>query len=146
MPLPRIKGQETDTVIVVQGSPLLTVKDIRNFEITIRTEKLEEGYLGETSNRFDEILKGIDFRGEFHFENQDILTIFAQAVHDRAVRRNPATKINIRTTLNFPGGDRPRISLKDCFFGPIPMNIAERSQYVAVTVEGSCSDVSILPG
>jgi hypothetical protein len=142
----RIKGQETQLIIVINGSPLVTATDFRAMEITARTEKLEEGYLGETSNRFDEILKGIDFRAEMHFENQDILTVLVQAVIDRATRRNPSTTINIRTTLNFPNGDRPRISLKDCYFGPFPMNIPNREQYLALTVEGSCTNISIIPG
>jgi hypothetical protein len=146
MSQPRIKGQECQIIIVVNGTPLSTITDVRNFEVTLKTELLQEGYLGETSDRYDEILKGLSFRGELHAENQDILTVFWQAVHDRAVRRNPSTVINIRTTLNFPNGDRPRVSLKDTFFGPLPMHIPERSQYVAFPIEGGCSDVGIIPG
>ena len=64
----RIKGQEVETLIVVDGAPRDTITDIRSFEFAFQTEIMSEGYLGETTERKDSIFKGIRGRLELHFE------------------------------------------------------------------------------
>lgn len=139
----RIKGQEVEVMVVVDGRALSTVTDVRSFEVGPQLEIKREGYLGETTDRRDEIFNGVTGRMELHFENQDIFGLFT-AVVDRARRRTPGVKINIKATLNFPGGDRPRVLINDAFFGPFPINFAGRGDYGAVTVDFESSDISFI--
>lgn len=139
----RIKGQEVEVAIVVNGVIQQLLNDIRSFSVTPAFEIKEEEYLGETSKRFDEIFNGVSFDMELHFENSGVLD-FMTTVKDRAERRTPGTVINVKTTLNFPNGDRRRIVLKDCFFGDMPINFSARSDYGTFKIDGKCTDIAIL--
>ncbi len=55
----RIKGQEIEVRLIVDGVLQSTLTDIRSFEVTPKLEKLEEQYLGETTMRYDEIFNGL---------------------------------------------------------------------------------------
>lgn len=139
----RIKGQEVEILVVTNGVPQASLSDIRNFTVTPRMELLEEQYLGETSMRFDEIFNGVAFDMELNFSDTGVLD-FMQTVKDRAERRTPGTVINVKVTLNFPGGERPRIILKDCFFGEMPIGFGGRSEYGTFRIDGRCTDIAIL--
>lgn len=139
----RIKGQEVEIRIVRGGEELTSITDIRSFEMAAQLELLSEGYLGETTDRKDEIYRG--FRGsmELHFENGEILELM-RSIIDRARRREAGLQINIRATLNFPNGDTQGILLRDCFFGEIPMSFVTRSDYGSVSLSFEGSDYSLL--
>jgi hypothetical protein len=139
----RIKGQEVEVMLIVDGVMKDTTTAVRNFEVAPKLEIKEEGYLGEKSNRFDEIFNGVRGRFELHVENKDFLDIM-MAVIDRAKRRTPGTQINIKATLNFPNGDRPRVLISDAFFGEMPLNFGSRSDYGALTIEFASSDIKKL--
>ena len=139
----RIKGQEVEVLIVAKGVPLTTISDIRSFEVTAKLDKKEEGYLGEKTNRYDEIFNGLDGRMDLHIENQDIFNLMVTVI-DRARRREPGAKINIKATLNFPNGQRPRVLMNDVFFGNIPLSVGGRGDYGAVSLDFSCSDLNVL--
>lgn len=139
----RIKGQEVEVILVVDGTPQANITDVRSFEIAAKLELKEEGYLGEKTNRYDEIFNGIRGRIELHFENQDVFDLM-KSVADRAKRRTPGTQINIKATLNFPNGQRPRVIIPDCFFGEIPINFASRSDYGTVGLEFNAADFNVL--
>ena len=139
----RLKGQETNIFVMNQGVEVAALSDVRNFTMTPNFDKLEEGYLGETTNRFDEIFKGINFDFEVHVEDGGFLD-FVNAVKDRAQRRTPGIAINIATVLNFPGGTRKKIVLRDCFFADMPFNVGSRSDYASVKFSGSASDFDVI--
>lgn len=141
----RIRGQEIDATVVVNGVPTTSFTDIRSFEVTPRFELLEEEYLGETSMRFDEIFNGVAFTMELHLETAGALAFIA-VVKARAQRRTPGTTINVKATLNFPNGQRPRVVLKDCFFSDFSLNFASRSDYGTLRVEGRCTDFQVIGG
>jgi hypothetical protein len=136
----RIKGQEVELMVIVDGAPQNSTTNVRSFEVTAKTEIKEEGYLGETTNRFDEIFNGVHGQIEFHVENSDFLNV-TLAIIDRARRRTPGIKINIKATLNFPNGDRPRVLMQDCFFGEQPIGFGSRSDYGTYKLEFACSDI-----
>jgi hypothetical protein len=139
----RIKGQEVELLLVVNGVPQTTTTDVRSMEVAPKLEMLEEGYLGETSDRYDEIYKGIRGNIELHFENQDVFTFF-QSVVNRARRRTPGTTINIKAALNFPNGQRPRIIIKDAYFGEFPIGFGSRQDYGTVRLDFQATDYSVL--
>jgi len=139
----RIKGQEVELQLVIDGTVQDTVTSFSSFEISAELEKLEESYLGEKTNRFDEIFNGISGSLDFHSENKSVFNIM-QSIIDRAKRRTPGTQINLKATLNYPNGDRPRILLQDVYFGAIPLNFGSRSDYGSVSLDFSCSDIKVL--
>jgi hypothetical protein len=136
----RIKGQESEISMIVDGVVMSATTTIRSLEIAAKTEIKEEGYLGETTNRYDEIFNGVRGNIEGHMETQQVFDIMMSII-DRARRRTPGVKINIKTTLNFPNGDRPRVLLQDCFFGEQPLGFGGRSEYLTFRFEFACSDL-----
>jgi len=139
----RIKGQEVEVIIVEGGQPLNTIRDVRSFDISAQLEILSEGYLGETTDRRDEIYRGFSGSMELNFENPDILD-FTRRIVDRARRREPGLVINVKATLQFPSGKRTRVLLKDVFFGEVPMSFGSRSDYGTVSLSFEGSDYSVL--
>ena len=139
----RIKGQEVEVLLVVNGEPQAALFDIKSFEMAFQQEILSEGYLGETTNRRDSIFKGISGRFEAHVENQEFLTFFTTLV-DKARRRAPGTQINLKVTLNFPNGDRPRILIPDAEFGELPLNFGSRQDYGSVSITFEAAEASVL--
>jgi len=139
----RLKGQEVECLLVVDGVAQNSITDIRSFEVAAKTEIKEEGYLGEKTNRYDEIFNGVRGRIEFHYENQDVFDLLT-SILDRAKRRTPGTQINIKATLNFPNGDRPRVLINDAFFGEIPFNFASRGDYGTFALEFAAQDLTVV--
>jgi hypothetical protein len=48
--------------------------------------------------------------------------------------------INITTVFAFPSGETREVLLADVNFGPIPMNISSRGDYVKPKLDGKCSE------
>jgi hypothetical protein len=139
----RIKGQDVEIMIVADNVAQSTITDIRSFEVESQMEILREGYLGETTQRRDDIFNGVRGKMELHFENKDVFDLI-QTITDRARRRTPGTIVNIKATLRFPNGQRPRVLIPNVFFGPIPMNFGSRSDYGTVTLDFESSDVTVI--
>lgn len=139
----RIKGQETTVIIVENGNPLNTIRDIQSMDMEAALEIISEGYLGETTLRKDEKYNGYSGSIGMHFSNPEILNLTRRII-DRARRRDPGLKINIQTTLQFPNGVRTRVILKDCFFGAIPMSFGGQGEYGSVTLPFEGSDFSVI--
>lgn len=135
----RIRGQEVKVFVLVNGDTNTSLTDVRNFEVTPKFTKLEEGYLGETSKRYDEIFEGLDFSLELHTEDPGVLD-FISVVRERAVDRTSKTVINIQSLLQFANGSQRNVILKDCYFENMPINVGGRSEYVSLKLAGSCSD------
>jgi hypothetical protein len=139
----RIKGQECELLMTVKGQPQLTTTDIRSFEIGFQFDIMREGYIGETTQRRDEIYNGFRGRMEMHVENDDFLQII-NAIADRSRRRAAAIKINLKVTLNFPNGDRPRVCLNDVYFGEMPLGFGGRGDYGTFSLDFEGSEFAIL--
>ena len=112
----RIKGQEVEAILIVNGVPQTNITAIKSFEFAFQLEIQSEGYLGETTDRKDSVFKGIRGSMEMHLESQAVFELI-RAIVDKARRREPGTRINLKATLNFPNGDRPRVIIPDCEFG-----------------------------
>lgn len=139
----RIKGQETEIVFIENNVPLTTLADVKSFEVEIQLEILKEGYLGETTDRRDSVYRGFSGKMEAHFETRDVLS-FATRLVDKARRRVPGARVNCKTTLNLPDGDRVRVVLKDLEFGPIPLNVAGRTDYVSVSLSFEGANFTVI--
>ena len=139
----RIKGQEVELLVVLDGKPQTNITTIKDFEFTPELEILDEGYLGQTTNQKDSVFTGLAGKFSMHFDNQDILKFMASVI-DKARRRTPGTKINIKATLNFPNGQRPRVMIPDCEFGDFPVNFGSRKDFGSVSLTFAAAEVQFL--
>jgi hypothetical protein len=135
----RIKGQEVSLVMTGPEGREGGIIDIQSFEANFKVELKAEGYLGETTQRYDEIFNGVEGRIELHLENDKYFE-FMRRVQNRAQRRESAEgQFNIMASLNFPSDGRKRILLEDVYFGEQPVTVTSRADYVSATIEFGCS-------
>lgn len=135
----RVKGQETQISFLVDSVPQNSLVDVKSFEVALVLEILRESYTGETTDRRDDVFRGVRVRAELHFHDAQIFK-FAQTIVSRARRRTSNVRISARTTLALPNGERPIIHIPQLFFGEIPINTASRTDYVSVTLDGEADD------
>ncbi len=116
----------------------------QSFEATFKTETLQEGYLGETTDRYDTIYKGINGKIKYHYDNPAFLNL-TLAIINKARRRTPGTRFNLKAVMSFPSGTRARIIVRDCEFGPLPIGFGSRSDFGTYDLDFSASDAQVLP-
>ena len=139
----RAKGEDTQLNFVVAGQIAQSLSNIKDLEIGVDLEILEEMYLGQTSNQYDEVFKGISGKATFHFSSPAVF-LFVQAVLDRAQRREPGTQINIKSTINFPNGQRAQILIPNAFFGAFPIGFPGRTEYLSLGLEFKAGSITFL--
>ena len=139
----RLKGQEISCIIIQDSVPLEAITDIRSFEFSYELETKDDGFLGETTNRKDSVFKGISGRMELHTSNKSTFKLIAAAV-DKARRRTPGTRINIKAAFNYPNGDRARITITDVEFGAFPINASSRTDFVTVGMTFVASEARVV--
>lgn len=140
----RIKGQEVNILIVRGGVFEDSLTDIQNFNVELDLEIKKQGYLGEKTDRRDEVFNGVKYDMELHLHSQAFMN-FVSAVLDRAKRINPDLVFNITGVLNFPDGTTPTFLIPDVKFGAIPMNVPSRGEYVKIKLQGEADDLKLNP-
>ena len=138
----RLKGQEVSILVVTNGVLEDTITDIQSFNMEVQLEIKSQGYLGEKTNRKDEVYNGVKFDMELHIHTQDWFTLMNNIL-DRAKRNTPDAVFNITGVFSFPNGQTPTFLIKDAHFGAIPHTISARGDYVKVKLDGEADDVSI---
>lgn len=142
-PAQRIKGQEVSILITTDGSLEDTLTDIQNFNLEPEFEVKTQGYLGEKTNRKDEIYNGVKFDFELHLHKQDWF-VFQKRIKDRAQRITPDTQFNITGVFSFPNGETPTLIIPDAFFNSQPLSISSRGDYVKVKLQGEAEDFDVV--
>ena len=133
----RLKGQETSVQVVQDGQLVASISAVSSFSDKIALEVLEEGFLGEAVNRFDEVLNG--FGGQFEFQHSDPEWInFENAIVARATREQPNSVFNIVRTLFYANGQTAVVSYRDVRFGELAGTTGGRKEYDKVTVPWQC--------
>lgn len=139
----RISGQDTEITIVVDGAPITTIRAVKSFDLTAKMTIKTEEYVGETGPRKDDFYEGLSGRIELDMENADSLTL-VQTIQARARNRAISTKIGVKTTLQFPDGDRAIINIPNTFYSDIPINFASRTDYGKMTLSWEAEDGRIV--
>lgn len=141
----RLKGQETSiTIISATNGVEPSFNDVKSMELQFDREILDEEYLGQLTNKKDDIFKGVSGNVEFHEETSDIMPLI-QRMNEVSKRRLPGESIQIVTTLRFPTGATYRIALTNCVFGNIPISIGSRKDFVSFKFEFAAEDGTFLP-
>ncbi len=142
MPAQRIKGQEVQVLFTRAGALEDTLTDTQDFEFEPKIELKEAGYLGESSNRHDEIFNGCKFSGTLHLHSQDWFK-YQLAIVARAQRQQPDVVFNISAVMSFPNGDTPSVLIPDVHFGPVPHGVRSRGDYMTVKIEGAADTFGV---
>jgi hypothetical protein len=133
MPSYRLRGQEVSVQVVQNGALLADISDVKSFEVEFQLDVMAEGYLGEFTDRRDDVFKGITGKIEFHIENGAPFDL-VNAIVQRAQRRVPGTQFNVQSTVRLANGQRKRIVINDLYFGSVPFNVASRTDYVTYSL------------
>lgn len=129
----RIAGQDTEVTVVVDGTPIVTIRAIKSFDITWKMSIKSEEYIGETSPRKDDFFEGLSGKIELDLEDTDALTLI-QTIQARAQNRAISTKIGVKSTLQFPNGDRAIVNIPNTFYSDIPLSFGSRTDYGKLTL------------
>lgn len=135
----RIRGQEVQVLITRGDSLEDTLTEIQSFNFEPEFEIKSQGYLGEKTNRKDDIYNGCKGDMELHLHSQDWFR-FLTAIKDRAQRVTPDLVINVVAVCNFPDGTTPSVLFPDVKFGSTPVSISSRGEYVKVKMSFECDD------
>lgn len=140
----RIKGQEVTWSIIGPTGDEDSVDAIADGTVTFESETLSEGYLGESSERQDDIFRRVTFALTIHLPRADYFNLIRRIV-DRQQRRTPATEVfNLVMANAFPNGERGRLLLPDIKFGEIPLEVGARDEYVSSTINGATDEFTFL--
>lgn len=135
----RIKGQEVSVRVIRGGTVVTSIDSVATFNESVAFELKEQGYLGETVNRMDEIFNG--YGGDFEFNpNRADWNDLVEAIRQRATREVPDLVFNIVRTDFFPNGDSSVYTYQDVKWGAIPTTVASRGDYVKVRMEFKCEE------
>lgn len=143
MALQRIKGQEVEVLLVVDGEVQSTLTDIQSFDLNLEFESSEEGYLGEKANRYDEVYKGVSGSIEMHNSSPDTF-VFFEKIKDRAQRKSPGTVVNVKASLAYPSGVRRRVIVQDVFFDPMGISFGGRTEFGTTKLDFKSSEFRTL--
>lgn len=135
----RLRGQEAEIRIMRDGVMEASITMFTNMDDTAKFEKKEDGFLGETTNRYDFIFNGYDGKVEFQVHDTDWIKL-QNAIKAKAMRKNVNTVINIVRTDYYANGQTAVITYMDLSFGPMPTTIPSRGDFVKVSMDFSCSD------
>lgn len=134
----RIKGQEVTLGFTSPDGDQTGLENVTSFEAELDIETLQEAYLGKTTDDYDDIFHGVSGQMDIHMRTADYL-LFTQKVQDRAQRRTAADgQFTATASFAFPNGTRARLTFENLFFGPLPIKVGGRAQYVSGTIQWKC--------
>lgn len=134
-----MKGQETTISVVAGGQLRDELGNVQSFDFEDEYEMLKEGYLGEFSQRFDEVFMGVTGKMEIHLSKAEYFQ-FRQMIKDRAQRKTPDVQFNITSVVSFPNGQVKTILFPDVKFGNLSHTFPSRKDYAKVSMSFGTSD------
>lgn len=130
--------------MLVDGEPRENLRFAQSLDFTFKTEIKQEGFLGETTDRYDSVFHGVEGKTQHQFDTPEPFNV-VRLVVNKARSRTPGTVFNLRATLRFPGGGKARVVFRDVAFGPMPVTVGSRSDYVKFSLDFACSEAQVLP-
>jgi hypothetical protein len=136
----RLKGQEVSIRIVNDGELVEAISSFGSLEESEDQELLQDGFLGEVVDEYDEAYHGDKFTLEFQVRDAQWRTLW-KAIKDRAQRRTPNVQFNVVVTDLYPAGDTEITTYGDVKWGPRSKSTGSRKDFVKLKMEGASSDV-----
>lgn len=135
----RLRGQEVELRMFTGGVLEDSLLLVASFDETFKLEKKEDGFLGERTNRYDDIFNGVDGKLDVQV-NSAAWMPFQQAIKARAQRLTPLVQFNLVRTDFYANGETAIVTYADVKFGPMSTSVAGRGEFVKVSIDFSCSD------
>lgn len=139
----RLRGQNVELAIVVNGQNNSNLTKIKSFSFEPMMETQEEGFLGHTSNEFDDIFNGISGDIELQIPNRGYIDFLLKVIK-RARDQEPGTKINIKCTCNFSVQGPVRLMFADISIESPKFDSGGRGEYVTGGFSFKCTDISVI--
>lgn len=140
----RILGQEISIAIIVDNALQTTIDSIKSAEIEFEQELIEEGYLGETSDRVDSVFKLIRVNITTDMNSADYLELADAIVARSQNRAGGVVRIDVVGSFAFPNGDFPSIVVNDVFFENLPITIGGRAELTEFSLSGKSSSYKLV--
>lgn len=134
----RLKGQEVSIRVVDNGNVVASLDSIASFNEEMKSEIKEDGFLGESTNRFDDIHNGYGGDFEFQFRRADWAN-FQLRVQARQERRNPNIVFNVVRSDIYPDGSTTVYTYVDAKWGPMTSSVGSRADFVKGKCQFACS-------
>ena len=129
----RAMGKSVQVRVLRNGSIVTEITAIKSLTMTTNQRIITEGYLGESTQREDEIADDISLSFSAAPEGPQIL-LLQQMIYDRAtVRVFNHEKVSMTYRVSFPSGQIARVTVPDLFFDPIPLAMSGRDAYLDVS-------------
>lgn len=134
----RIKGQEVSIRVVDSGNLVVSLDSISSFNEEMKSEIKEDGFLGESTNRFDDIHNGYGGDFEFQYRRAD-WSDFQLRVQARQTRQNPNLVFNVVRTDIYPDGSTTVFTYIDVKWGAMSSSVGSRADFVKGKANFACS-------
>ena len=138
----RLRGEQVEIKLIQNGAPVDTWRAVMSGDLTCKNDILEEGFLGETAQRYDSIFMGwslsIELQMERAAEEQ-----FVDAVQAKNQRRAGApVRFDVVWTNSYPDAHVTLRVLEDLEFGEFKISAGGRSDFVKLSFDASCSNAT----
>lgn len=140
----RIKGQEVAFTMVSDVAGVeRSLGLVKSCELSPQFDIITQGYLGETTDRRDDIFKGITGNMEVNIAAREYFA-FLGRVKDRAQRRVAgSTKFQLMGSFKFDDGTRVTITIDDVFFGEQQVSVSGRDEFVSCRIAFEADDFRV---
>lgn len=132
-----MKGQAVEVQVLRSTGIEDSLGDVVSFDTEDKLEIKEQGYLGETTNRHDDVYNGTTGSMTMHMQKAKAMQ-FRMDLIERARRRTPWFKVNLKASFNYDNGDVFRVSFPDVKFGTPKVSAGARADYVTLTFNWAC--------
>jgi hypothetical protein len=138
----RLKGQEVSIRVIQAGTTVKELDSIASFNDNTVFEIKEDGFLGESVNRFDTTLSG--YGGDFEFQTTGSkYWNLILAIEKKATREDPTLIFNVVRTDFYANGQSAVITYSDVSWGAFPTNVPKRDDFVKIKAEFKTSKRTI---
>lgn len=140
----RIKGQEVAFTMVSDAAGVeRSLGLVKSCELSPQFDIITQGYLGETTDRRDDIFKGVTGNMEVNIAAREYFA-FLGRVKDRAQRRVAgSTKFQLMGSFKFDDGTRVTITIDDVFFGEQQVSVSGRDEFVSCRIAFEADDFRV---
>ncbi len=135
----RLQGQDVSIRLVQAGTVVGEITAIGSMNSTVDLEVKQDAFLGEPTDRFDNVMHGHSGDAEFQLESSGWVA-FQEAIISRADRSQPDLVFNVVETENYPNGDSVITTFTDVAFGANVKSIASRTDFVKIKLDWKCSN------
>ena len=128
----RIRGQELKVLVVTDGSLEEEFQEITDFSIEPEMEGKSQGFLGELSNRKDDIFNGFKFTLGMQIHSSRLF-LFINSVIERQKRLAPLRTFNVSGIFTLPDGQGSvAATIPDVKWTSMPITVGSRGDYVTI--------------